>query len=129
MSTILPTVLTFLTQNWQWLFWPLASATLAVLSRKKTAQEWETWALKSPVLAFLIEVARAAGFDIVKMFSAFKRYADRRAGAIPSEIWERLPVSNGLKAHLADPVKRRQLEALVQEFAQTTPPPPPPPAT
>ncbi len=123
MSTILPTVLTFLTQNWQWLFWPLVSATLAVLSRKKTAQEWEAWALKSPVLAFLIEVARAAGLDPVKMLSAFKRYADRRAGAIPNEIWERLPVSNALKAHLADPVKRRQLEALAQEFSQIQTPP------
>lgn len=112
-------IIAFLTQNWQWLFWPIVSATLAVLSRKKTAQEWETWALKSPVLAFLIEIARAAGFDIVKMMSAFKRYADRRAGAIPNEIWERLPVSNALKAHLADPAKRRQLEALVQEFSQT----------
>lgn len=126
MSTILPTIIAFLTQNWQWLFWPIVSATLAVLSRKKTAQEWEAWALKSPVLAFLIEVARAAGLDLVKIFGAFKRYADRRAGAIPSEIWERLPVSNALKAHLADPVKRRQLEALVQEFSQTPTTPPTP---
>lgn len=126
MKTLLPAIITFLTQNWQWLFWPIVSATLAVLSRKKTAQEWETWALKSPVLAFLIEVARAAGLDPIKVLSAFKRYADRRAGAIPSEIWERLPVSNALKAHLADPAKRRQLEALVQEFSQTASTPPTP---
>lgn len=110
--------LQFLLAHRDWLIWPLLSALLAVLSRKKTAQEWEAWALQQPVGALVIEVARAAGFDLPKIFVALKRYSDRRAGKVAEDAFARLPVSESLRKTLADPAARAQIESIVREFTK-----------
>jgi hypothetical protein len=82
-------VLSFLIQHQSILlglvFWPLITALMNVMLRRKSAEAWEIWAMGKPGLAFLIEVSRAAGFDPAKLLIAFQRYAQRRSGVIPED--------------------------------------------
>lgn len=125
------TIQTFVANNWQWILAGVVSAVLNTLSRKKTADEWEAWALRQPALALVAEIVRAVGADPKKVLIAIKRYADRRVGVIPADIWTSLPVSPGLQSALRDPAKRAQIENLFVEIRAEEAPRPtltPPPA-
>ena len=70
--------------------WPIISAILNILLRKKTSEEWEAWAEKKPGLALLVELLRALGVDPTKAMTVAQRYANRKAAAskaapVPSE--------------------------------------------
>ena len=113
----------------EWLFWAATCAALNYLFRKKSPEAWEAWALKKPVLAFIIELLRAFGIDPKKMAVAWKRFADRKAGNVPEDLWDGLPISPTLKGALRDPAKRALLEELLGRGAETPRPSLPPPST
>lgn len=93
--------------------WPLVSALINLAFYKRTPAEWEAWALKKPVLAFLVELCRANGWDIAKNARVLQRFAARRSGQVPEEGWDRLPLSPAVKAALQDPALRGALEEFV----------------
>lgn len=82
-------------------FWWLTSALLNYLLTKKTAEEWEEWALKQPKLAFIVELLRAGGLHPSSVLKTFQHYANRKAGTIPE--------SAVLDQILRDPQKRALL--------------------
>lgn len=109
--------------------WPLVSALINYLFYKKTPAEWEAWALKKPVLAFLVELCRANGWNITKNAQIIQRYAARRAGQVPEDAWAALPLSVPLKMALRNPATRELLEQFLSQRADyrgTVSPPPPP---
>lgn len=110
----------FLAHNWEWVFWALVCAGLNYLSRKKTSEEWEAWALRQPLLALGAELLRAVGIDPKKVPVALKRYAERRAGRVPEDLWDKAPVSPALRDVLRDPQKRARLETLLIEVREET---------
>lgn len=52
--------------------WPIATAILNVVLRKKTAEEWVAFAEKYPRTAGIIRLLRASGLDPVKVVQATK---------------------------------------------------------
>lgn len=111
------------------LFWFVLAALLNHLSRMKSAEEWEAWALRKPLLALGADLLRAVGADPKKIFAALTRYADRRAGKLPEDLWARLPVSDELKNLLKDPARRAELTNLLRETSISAPSAPPAPPT
>lgn len=95
------------------LFWPLATAALSLLFKKKSPEEWEAWALRKPVAAFFLELLRAVGVDPIKLLLVFQRYAARRAQKLPDDMFDRLPVSPALREALRDPKIRSAVEQAV----------------
>lgn len=133
-NEIWPWVVAFLMQHHEWvcalLLWPILSATVNVMLRKKTPEEWEQWALSKPVLAFGVEVCRAAGLDPVKLLTAFQRLAARRAGQVPADAVRAAGLPEPLKKALLNPELVKLLnEAAIQhqtpESSETMVPPPP----
>lgn len=114
--------------------WPLISALINYAFYKKTPAEWEAWAMRKPLLAFLVELCRANGWDITKNAKVLQRYAARRAGQLPEEGWDRLPISPAMKAALQNPATRGILEGLLTSRTSerpqdgSTPPAPAPEA-
>lgn len=104
-------------------FWPLITASINVMLRRKTAEEWEAWAVSKPVLAFLVEVSRAAGFDPAKLLIAGQRYAQRRAGVVPAEALRATKLPPAVQKALSDPEKIRRISALLETVEATEPPP------
>jgi len=113
------------------LVWPLITAVMNVALRKKTPEQWETWALSKPVLAFVMEVMRASGIDPVKLLQAFHRFAQRRAGVIPADAVRVASLPEPLKAALLNPeTLKLLLEAAVKLQSESAAPTAPvPPAT
>lgn len=124
--------------------WPLISAVLNLALRKKTAEQWEAWALAKPGLAFLLELMRALGVDPKKAMKAFHNYAQRQAGNVPAGAIAAAVATPGMPpavvALLNDPTKMKLLEEAAQKLAagppkEVTPTvpeavaPQPPPAT
>lgn len=99
--------------------WPLISAILNVMLRKKTSEEWEAWAMSKPALALTVELLRALGVDTKKAVVAFQRYAQRKSGSIPegavAAATPSLPPS--VAALLSDPEKLKLLEQAAQKLA------------
>lgn len=89
---------------------PLITALGNIALRKKTAEEWDKWAMSKPLLAFAIEFMRAAGFDPIGMLKAMYRYSTRKSGKIPADA--ALPPA--LKKALSDPATRALLTELVE---------------
>ena len=120
------------------LFWVLLTAGLNTLLKKKTAEEWERWAMSKPLGAFFIEVLRAAGVDPAKITLAVQRYSARKVQKLPDDLFDRLPVSPALKEALRDPELRGFVERMVLSGGHLVepkphpvapvPPTPPPPA-
>ena len=52
--------------------WPVATAILNIVLRKKTAEEWVAFAEKYPRTAGIIRLLRASGLDPVKVVQATK---------------------------------------------------------
>ena len=100
--------------------WPLISAVINALMRKRTAEEWEKWALAKPSLALLVQLTRALGWDMKSVGHAFQLYAERKAGesrapvAVPPDL-------------LKDPVKAKMLNEFIQAVVSVQSPPPLPP--
>lgn len=101
--------------------WPFISALLNVLMRKKTAEEWEAWALQRPFTALLVELARVYGVDLKKQAVVLQRYAERKAGKIPEDALASgtTAVPASIAAILADPQKRALLEKAAEKLAMT----------
>ena len=89
--------------------WPILSAVLNILSRKKTPEQWEAWALSKPLLALGVELMRALGADPKKAMMAFQKYAQRKAGEAPAVVPEPSPA---MRAVAADSAKADLEEAL-----------------
>lgn len=98
--------------------WPLISAAINFAFYKRTPAQWEAWALKRPVLAFFVELCRVNGWDITKNLKLMQRLAARRAGQLPVDGWDRLPLSPELKEGLQDPATRATLETLFTSLPQ-----------
>jgi hypothetical protein len=92
--------------------WPILSAVLNLLSRKKTPEQWEAWALSKPMLALGFELMRALGADPKKAMVAFRNYAQRKAGEAPAR-------SPAIQQLVSDPVKAKLLEEAVMVLAET----------
>ena len=103
--------------------WPVLSAVLNVMLRRKTPDQWEAWAASRPVAAFAIELIRALGVDPKKAMVAAQRYAQRKAGVLPAVPPPELPPA--VAALLADPVKKAVLESLATRMAAVSELPPP----
>lgn len=111
--------------------WPLLTAVLNLMLRKKTSEEWEAWAMKKPGLALGIELLRAMGVDTRKALLVWQRYAQRKAGEQPpaaavAVATEKLPPA--LSDVLNDPKKRALLDEALR-LLQSAPPPPEPRAS
>ena len=106
--------------------WPLISATLNIMLRKKTPEEWETWALSKPLSALGVELMRALGFDLKKALVAFQRYAQRKAGQIPEDAAAIPGLPPVIVSLLNDPAKLRMLEQAAQTIAASRAPSEPP---
>jgi hypothetical protein len=102
-------------------FWPLITAIMNVMLRRKSAEAWESWALSKPVPAFLVEVVRAAGFDPAKLMIAGQRYAQRRAGVVPAEALRAAHLPEPVRKALSDPEKLRMFQALIESLDATKP--------
>lgn len=120
-------VLSFLVQHQSVIlglvFWPLITAIMNVMLRRKSAEAWESWALSKPVPAFIVEVVRAAGFDPAKLMIAGQRYAQRRAGVVPAEALRAAHLPEPVKKALSDPEKLRMFQALIESLDATSPKP------
>lgn len=120
-------VLSFLVQHQSVIlglvFWPLITAIMNVMLRRKSAEAWESWALSKPVPAFIVEVVRAAGFDPAKLMIAGQRYAQRRAGVVPVEALRAAHLPEPVKKALSDPEKLRMFQALIESLDATEPKP------
>jgi len=104
--------------------WPIISAVLNILLRKKTPEQWEAWAEKKPGMALAVELMRALGADPSKALTAAQRYARRKAGVLPAAPPPELPPS--VAGLLADPVKRAVLESLAKRLTEVAAQPEPP---
>lgn len=102
--------------------WPILSAVLNVLLRKKTPEQWEAWAEKKPGMALVVELMRALGADPSKAMVAAQRYARRKAGEAPAAM---PALSPALSEIVADPAKAKLLEEAVTILAATEAPVPP----
>jgi len=102
--------------------WPILSAILNVLLRKKTPEQWEAWAEKKPGMALVVELMRALGADPSKAMVAAQRYARRKAGEAPAAM---PALSPALSEIVADPAKAKLLEEAVTILAATEAPVPP----
>lgn len=116
-------------------FWPLLTAVMNIMLRKKSAAEWEAWAMSKPALALLVEMLRALGLDPAKLLLAFQRFAQRRAGVIPADAVRASGLPPSVQRALLDPEMVQAFHAVVEtmEAMKKTPPtgaPPsdPPPA-
>lgn len=104
-------------------FWPLITALLNVMLRRKSAEAWELWAMNKPGLAFLIEVSRAAGFDPAKLLIAFQRFAQRRSGVIPEDAVRASKLPPLLQKALLDPELVKLLALHLEKKADPAPAP------
>jgi hypothetical protein len=105
------------------LVWPLITAAINYALKRKSPEEWEKWAMARPLAAFCIDVLRASGVEPFKILQAFQRFAARKAGKIPSDTWERLPIDPELRKALSEPHTRATLRAFLTPV-ETTPPSP-----
>jgi hypothetical protein len=96
--------------------WPLISAVVNGLLRKKSAQEWEMWALQKPGLALGVELGRAMGVEPSKIIVAFQRYAARRAGETPKDVIATSTLPPGIRTMLENPALMVALEAEAQRL-------------
>lgn len=110
------------------IFWPLITAVMNVMLRKKTAEEWEAWAMAKPALAFVVEVLRAAGLDPAKLLVAFQRYAQRRAGVVPEDAIRASKLPPVIQKALLDPATVKALQDHLEIGAKASIPPAEPPA-
>lgn len=124
METLRQVVVPFLVQNWglvmSLLVWPILTALLTVALRKKTPEEWEAWAMTKPLLAFVVEVMRAAGIDTAKLLVASHRFAQRRAGVVPPDAIRVSSLPESVKTALQNP-ELRQILIQAAEHLQTPP--------
>lgn len=96
--------------------WQLLTGVVSVLTKRKTAEKWEAWAMTKPGLAFVVECLRASGLDPQKLLNSVDRYAKRRAGILPdAAVIAACPPA--IRAALEDPAKRAALEAWAQRLA------------
>lgn len=117
-------------------FWPLVTALLSIAMRRKLPEKWQAWAMKYPKLAFVIELLKAWGLNLPKVFELMQRYAMRKAGESPEAAWKMSTLPEPLKKALQDPVLLKRLEdhasAWMNEDPTATPklevPTPVPPA-
>jgi hypothetical protein len=98
--------------------WPLISAILNLMLRKKTPEEWEKWAMSKPGLALLTELTRALGLDPKKALVAFQRYAQRKSGEIPEGRVSAPGIPAEIVAMLNDPEKRKAIVEAATKLAQ-----------
>jgi hypothetical protein len=105
------------------IFWPLITAVMNVMLRKKTAEEWEAWAMAKPALAFLVEVLRAAGLDPSKLMVAFQRYAQRRSGVVPEDAIRMSKLPPVVQKALLNPEMVKTLQDHLELGARPTEPP------
>lgn len=96
--------------------WPLISATVNALLRRKTPHQWEMWALQKPGLALSVELARACGVDPAKILIVFQRYAARRAGETPKDVIAMSTLPPGIRTMLENPALMVALEAEAQRL-------------
>lgn len=105
------------------IFWPLITAVMNVMLRKKTAEEWEAWAMAKPALAFLVEVLRAAGLDPSKLMIAFQRYAQRRSGVVPEDAIRMSKLPPVVQKALLNPEMVKTLQDHLELGVRPTEPP------
>jgi hypothetical protein len=105
------------------LFWPSITALLTLAFKKHTAAEWEAWAMKNPFGAFIVEFCKANGFDIGKNALLLERFAARRSGKVPADIWDKLPVSPVLRDALKNPDVQAQFTRLLAPRPPSDTPP------
>lgn len=140
-------ILHAVTANWNWLgpilealiLWPLLSGVLGIFARRNNPAEWETWALKHPYAAVAVEFARTNGPDVLKNPTVLQRYAARKAGKIPMDALEKIPLPQHLREALKNPVMRNVVAEMLRQhqeaeaaeappaLAPVTPVPPAPP--
>lgn len=101
--------------------WPLLTAFLSVAIRRRLPEKWEAWAMKNPKLAFLIELAKAWGFNLPKIFELARRYTARMAGELPEAAIKASTLPEPLKKALQDPRLQAQLAAHVEEMLKDPP--------
>jgi hypothetical protein len=102
--------------------WPILSAVLNVLLRKKTSEQWEAWAEKKPGMALVVELMRALGADPSKAMLVAQRYASRKAAAAKPVV--SLPPA--LTALLSDPEKLAIIETAAKQLLEAAAQPPQP---
>lgn len=102
-----------------WVFWPAVSAAISLAFKKRSPAEWHAWAQQWPALAFLVEFARTNGLDLAKNLLLVQRYANRKAGKLPEDVWADLPVPPSVKRVLRDEKLLGELVRLIE--AKTNP--------
>ncbi len=102
-----------------WVFWPALTAAISLAFKKRTPAEWHAWAQQWPALAYIVEFAKANGLDISKNLLLVQRYAQRKSGKLPEDVWADLPVPPIVKQVLRDEKLRGELIRLVE--AKTNP--------
>lgn len=103
--------------------WPVLTGVLVWLSKRKTAEAWEAWALKSPVGSLLIELLAAFGLDIPKAKKALLRYTARKAGQIPADAVRASSLPEPLKKVLENEAMRKLLMDQAEKLLAASDPP------
>lgn len=103
---------------WALIVWQVISAFINLAFYKRTATEWEAWALKKPGFALFVELCRANGWDVAKNIRLFQRFGDRQFGQMPAVDLDRLPIPPLLKRAILDPALCATLEELLTEHAK-----------
>ena len=109
--------------------WHLLTALLNAALRRRSAKEWENWALQRPLGAFVVELLRALGLDLPKAVVAFQRFLARRSGQVPGDALATNLTPPGIKELLQynNPLLLDLLEKKAKELLAATQPPVPPP--
>lgn len=100
--------------------WPLLTAVLSVVIRRRLPEKWEAWALKYPKLAFFVELSKAWGLNLPKVVVLGHRYAQRMSGQVPEDAYKLSTLPEPLKAALQDPQNRKRLEEIVASWTTTS---------
>lgn len=70
--------------------WPLITAILTTLTRKRTPAEWELFNMQHPYLANVVRILRAAGLDLPKLLKTFAdiflAQAEKKIGPRPPTL-------------------------------------------
>lgn len=98
------------------LIWPLITALINGFLQKRSPEEWESWALKKPGLAFIVEIMRAVGCYPSKILIAAQRYSARRAGEVPKDVISMETLPPGIQKMLQNPATIACLETEAQNF-------------
>ena len=119
-------VLHVVVSNWDWLgkvlealvLWPILSGVLTLFARRNNPAEWETWALKNPKKAALVEFARTNGPDFLKNPVVLQRYAARKAGKIPMDALEKIPLPAQLREALKNPLMHEVVTEMLRQHVE-----------